>query len=170
MNCLYNMQSFLSLKIIKIYFYILWYVSWILSINLSNITALFSFSPDKNQIELAVAHFSEGKMEILQPLKKIDTHVMIKAQHMSSYGLLKKSIFKESPINVQVILFYQIIQIRRKLHIHLLPGNVPVEEVICFNWLIILVFIPVVNMTKGQTWNNVFVMNSIYPRSINYVI
>ncbi|MCJ8732332.1 hypothetical protein PDJAM_G00210010 [Pangasius djambal] len=84
---------------------------------------------DKNQIELAVAHCSEGNIEILQPLKVTSTHVIIEVQHLSLFGLLKKWIFQETPISAQVLLFYQKMQIRRKLHIHLLPGNVPVKEV-----------------------------------------
>ncbi|KAB5576853.1 hypothetical protein PHYPO_G00203290 [Pangasianodon hypophthalmus] len=84
---------------------------------------------DKNQIELAVAHCSEGNIEILQPLKVTSTHVIIEVQHLSLFGLLKKWIFQETPISAQVLLFYQKMQIRRKLHIHLLPGNVPIEEV-----------------------------------------
>ncbi|XP_053352823.1 MORC family CW-type zinc finger protein 3-like [Clarias gariepinus] len=87
---------------------------------------------DNNQIELAVAHFGEDNVEILQPLKIKNTHVILKFQGLSIFGLLKKWMFVERPISAQVLLFYKEIienQRMRTLHIHLLPGNVPVEEV-----------------------------------------
>lgn len=88
---------------------------------------------DKNQDELAVAHFSKGNVEILQPLKITNTHVILEVRGLSLFGLIKKIIFGEKPISAQVLLFYQeiiVTQRRKKLHIHLLPGNVPLEEVI----------------------------------------
>ncbi|KAF5903094.1 MORC family CW-type zinc finger protein 3, partial [Clarias magur] len=87
---------------------------------------------DNYQIELAVAHFGEDNVEILQPLKIKNTHVILKFQGLSIFGLLKKSMFVEKPISAQVLLFYKEImenQQKATLHIHLLPGNVPVEEV-----------------------------------------
>ncbi|XP_076849424.1 uncharacterized protein LOC143497400 isoform X2 [Brachyhypopomus gauderio] len=85
-----------------------------------------------NQVELAVAHFTDNNVEILQPLKVTDTHVIIKVQGLSLFGLLINLIFISRPISAQVLLFYEKItgtQNRTKLFIHLLPGNVPVEEV-----------------------------------------
>lgn len=90
----------------------------------------FLFVLETNRIELAVAHFNEGNMEILQPLTVTDTPVIVKVQHLSLYGLLKKIIFRETPISAQVLLFYQNMDVKKKLHIHLLPGNVPVNKVI----------------------------------------
>ncbi|XP_060776901.1 NACHT, LRR and PYD domains-containing protein 3-like isoform X2 [Neoarius graeffei] len=88
---------------------------------------------DRNQIELAVAHFIEGNVEIIQPLKITNTHVILEVQGLSLFGLIIKRIFGEKPISAQVLLFYKEIigkkERRRKLDIHLLPGNVPVEEV-----------------------------------------
>ncbi|XP_046701193.1 uncharacterized protein LOC124382901 isoform X3 [Silurus meridionalis] len=84
-----------------------------------------------NLIDLAVAHFSEGNVEIIQPLKITNTHVIFEVHGLSIFGLLKK-IFWDTPISAQVLLFYKEmigIQRRKKLHIHLLPGNVAVEEV-----------------------------------------
>ncbi|XP_060732017.1 MORC family CW-type zinc finger protein 3-like [Tachysurus vachellii] len=82
---------------------------------------------DKSKIELSVAHFSEGNVEIIKPLNITNTHVIFEVQGLSIFGLFKKLIYSENPINGQVLLFYK--ENIRKLHIHLLPGNVPVEEV-----------------------------------------
>ncbi|XP_053352839.1 NACHT, LRR and PYD domains-containing protein 1b allele 2-like [Clarias gariepinus] len=86
---------------------------------------------DNNRIELAVAHFSQENVEILQPLKITNTHVILQVRGLSLFGLFKK-IFWGELNNAQVLLFYKEnigTQRRRKLHIHLLPGNVPVKEV-----------------------------------------
>ncbi|KAF5887785.1 NACHT, LRR and PYD domains-containing protein 1b allele 2-like, partial [Clarias magur] len=86
---------------------------------------------DNNQIELAVAHISDDTVEILQPLKITNTHVILEVPGLSIFGLLRKCFFQE-PINAQVLLFYKEIigtQRKRKLDIHLLPGNVSVKEV-----------------------------------------
>ncbi|KAI5610542.1 NACHT, LRR and PYD domains-containing protein 1b allele 2, partial [Silurus asotus] len=87
---------------------------------------------DKNQTELAVAHFSDGNVEIIQPLKVTETHVIMEIKNLSLYGLLKKIFLEDKPIKAQVLLFYKEIPGRtkkRKLHMHLLPQNVPVIEV-----------------------------------------
>ncbi|XP_060776903.1 NACHT, LRR and PYD domains-containing protein 3-like [Neoarius graeffei] len=88
---------------------------------------------DHNQIELAVAHFIEGNVEIIQPLEITNTHVILEVQGLSLFGLIIKRIFRENPISAQVLLFYNEKtgkkETRRELNIHLLPGNVPVEEV-----------------------------------------
>ncbi|KAI5090296.1 NACHT, LRR and PYD domains-containing protein 12 isoform X4 [Silurus meridionalis] len=86
---------------------------------------------DKNQTELAVAHFSDGNVEIIQPLKVTETHVIIDIKNLSLYGLLMKILFKNKRIKAQVLLFYKEIPGRtkkKKLHMHLLPQNVPVIE------------------------------------------
>ncbi|KAL6463817.1 hypothetical protein MHYP_G00282080 [Metynnis hypsauchen] len=85
---------------------------------------------DENQ--LAVAHFTGDNTEIIQSLKVTNTHVIISIQGLSLFGLLKKMIFYFSPMNAQVLFFYKEMmdkQKRKKLNIHLLPGNVPVKEV-----------------------------------------
>ncbi|KAI5630529.1 NACHT, LRR and PYD domains-containing protein 1b allele 2, partial [Silurus asotus] len=87
---------------------------------------------DKIQTELAVAHFSDGNVEIIQPLKVTETHVIININNLSLFGLLMKIFFEDKPIKAQVLLFYKEIPGRtkkRKLHMHLLPQNVPVIEV-----------------------------------------
>ncbi|XP_047670949.1 MORC family CW-type zinc finger protein 1-like isoform X2 [Tachysurus fulvidraco] len=81
----------------------------------------------KNEFELSVAHFSEGNVEIIQPLNITSTHVIFEVHGLSIFGLLIKRWFFEKPINAQVLLFYN--EKRKKLHIHLLPVNVSVEEV-----------------------------------------
>ncbi|KAK3520979.1 hypothetical protein QTP86_034349, partial [Hemibagrus guttatus] len=86
----------------------------------------------KNKLELAVAHISEDNVEIIQPLNITSTHVIFEVHGLSIFGLLKKWIFSENPISAQVLLFYKEIigkERWRKLHIHLLPGNVPVDKV-----------------------------------------
>ncbi|KAL7834351.1 hypothetical protein SRHO_G00285980 [Serrasalmus rhombeus] len=86
---------------------------------------------EENQGELVVAHFTEENIEVIPPLKVTNTHVVISIQGLSLFGLLRK-IRPPSPIRAQVLLFYKEMmckESRTKLHIHLLPGNVPVEEV-----------------------------------------
>ncbi|XP_060719475.1 uncharacterized protein LOC132841216 [Tachysurus vachellii] len=51
----------------------------------------------------------------------------MKVQHLSLYGLLMQCLGQGNPITAQVLLFYH--QSLTKLNIHLLPENVPVEEV-----------------------------------------
>lgn len=83
-----------------------------------------------------MAHFTDGNVEIIQPLEVTDTHVIIDIKNLSLFGLLKKKLLKEKPIKAQVLLFYREITgktKRSKLHMHLLPRTVPVTEVICFN-------------------------------------
>ncbi|KAM9440549.1 NACHT, LRR and PYD domains-containing protein 1b allele 2-like [Clarias gariepinus] len=85
-----------------------------------------------NEVKLTVAHVSGGNVEIVQPQKVTDTHVIIRIQGLSSFGLLKAWLFQAPPIEAQVLLFYtkQIGEHRMsKLHMHLLPGNVQYEEV-----------------------------------------
>lgn len=85
---------------------------------------------EENKEGLAVAHFVGGNVEIIQPLKVTETHVMIDIRELSSFGLVWiKSIFG-IPIRGQVLLFLrnQTLE-RKKLNIHLLPEDVPVSEV-----------------------------------------
>ncbi|XP_066509782.1 uncharacterized protein, partial [Hoplias malabaricus] len=82
--------------------------------------------------KLEVARFTEENIEVIQPLAVTSTHVIIRIQSLSLFGLLKKIIFNDSPISAQVLLFYKEITgkpCRKKLHIHLLPRNVPFKEV-----------------------------------------
>lgn len=83
-----------------------------------------------------MAHFCDGNVEIIPPLRVTDTHVIIDIKQLSLFGILKKILFKAKPIKAQVLLFYQEIlgkTKRSKLHMHLLPRNVDVEEVTRFN-------------------------------------
>ncbi|XP_066506324.1 caspase recruitment domain-containing protein 8-like [Hoplias malabaricus] len=87
---------------------------------------------DNNQVEhMAVAHFTGDNVEVIQPLKVTDSHVIITVQGLSLFGLLR-NLFQNNPIRAQVLLFYKKMYLRQKwykLHMHLLPRNVPVEEV-----------------------------------------
>ncbi|KAL6463250.1 hypothetical protein MHYP_G00276410 [Metynnis hypsauchen] len=84
-----------------------------------------------NQSELVVAHFTGDNVEVIQPLKVTSTHVIISIHGLSLLGILK-NMFYAGPVSAQVLLFYKEItgkQSKKKLHIHLLPQNVPYEEV-----------------------------------------
>ncbi|KAF5896563.1 GTPase IMAP family member 8-like, partial [Clarias magur] len=80
-----------------------------------------------DRAKLTVAHVTGDDVEIIQPLKVTSTHVIIDIQHLSLYSILKEWLFQAHPIRAQVLLFYQ--REMNKLNIHLVPGNVPVEEV-----------------------------------------
>lgn len=70
---------------------------------------------------------------VIQPLKITNTHVILEVQGLSIFGLIKWFL-REQPIIAQVLFFYKEVsgkeERRRQVNIHLLPGNVPVEEVI----------------------------------------
>ncbi|XP_058239033.1 uncharacterized protein LOC131348257 [Hemibagrus wyckioides] len=78
-------------------------------------------------VKLTVAHVTGGKVEILQPLKVTNSHVIIEIQHLSCFGLLKSLLLPAYPIRAQVLLFFE--KSLSKLHIHLLKRSIPVEEV-----------------------------------------
>ncbi|XP_060719444.1 uncharacterized protein LOC132841194 isoform X2 [Tachysurus vachellii] len=86
-----------------------------------------------DEVKLSAAHVTGGNVELIQPLKVTNTHVIIDIQGLSLYGLLKYfPFFREYPVTAQVILFYKKVcgnSRKSKLHMHLLPGNVPVPEV-----------------------------------------
>ncbi|XP_039550696.1 NACHT, LRR and PYD domains-containing protein 1 homolog isoform X1 [Pimephales promelas] len=85
---------------------------------------------EENKDGLAVAHFVGGNVEIIQPLKVTETHVVIEIRELSSYGLVWIKSILGIPIRGQVLLFLRNLTLERKqLNVHLLPGNVPVSEV-----------------------------------------
>ncbi|KAF4073261.1 hypothetical protein AMELA_G00256940 [Ameiurus melas] len=86
----------------------------------------------KGKAKLTVAHVAGGKVEIIQPLTVTETHVIVNIQHLCCFGLTLP--WTGSPIRAQVLLFYKRIteHSRSKLHIHLLPANVPVKEAAIF--------------------------------------
>ncbi|XP_056325401.1 NACHT, LRR and PYD domains-containing protein 1a-like [Danio aesculapii] len=89
------------------------------------------FSEGDNRHGLAVAHFTAGNIEIIQPIKVTETHVMIDIRDLSLFGLLWMKIFSH-PISGQVLLFLRTLPVEERekiLNVHLLPGNVPVPEV-----------------------------------------
>lgn len=84
-----------------------------------------------------------GDVEIIQPRKVTDTHAIVDVQPFSLVGLLKSLLFQGYPIRAQVLLFCIETGKQRmsKLYIHLLPGNVPVEEVACtVYWIFLGIF------------------------------
>ncbi|XP_053340957.1 uncharacterized protein LOC128511934, partial [Clarias gariepinus] len=86
----------------------------------------------KDDVKLTVAHVTGRNVEIIQPLQVTDTHVIIDVQGFSLFGLLRDLIFKDYPIEAQVLVFDMNLKgkhRKNKLHMHLLPGNVPAEEV-----------------------------------------
>ncbi|XP_058650199.1 uncharacterized protein LOC131551319 isoform X7 [Onychostoma macrolepis] len=90
---------------------------------------------EKNTDGLAVAHFTGGNIEMIQPFNVTKSHVIIDIKDLSIFGLIKK-IFSGSPIVAQVLLFLRPVTVEQEqkiLNVHLLPGNVPVSEVQCYH-------------------------------------
>ncbi|XP_048018723.1 NACHT, LRR and PYD domains-containing protein 1 homolog isoform X2 [Megalobrama amblycephala] len=88
---------------------------------------------EENKDGLAVAHFTGGTVEIIQPLKVTETHVITDIKELSNFGLvsikriISKIVFR---IRGQVLLFLRTLSLEmKKLNVHLLPENVPVSEV-----------------------------------------
>lgn len=92
-----------------------------------------SYVAGKDEVKLTVAHVSEDKMEMIQPVTVTNSHVTINIQSLSRFGLTIPS--KRSQLRAQVLLFYKKITQHNviELHVHLLPVNVPLKEVLCFN-------------------------------------
>ncbi|XP_035382375.1 uncharacterized protein LOC118241455, partial [Electrophorus electricus] len=87
---------------------------------------------EESKAHLAVAHFTADSVELIQPVQVTNTHVILDIQGFSLFGLLFNKLFGSSCINAQVLLLYKEMtdrQRRKKLQIHLLPGNVSVDEV-----------------------------------------
>ncbi|XP_042624040.1 NACHT, LRR and PYD domains-containing protein 1 homolog [Cyprinus carpio] len=85
---------------------------------------------EENKDCLAVAHFTGGNVEIIQPLKVTETHVIIDIRDLSIFGLIWIKTIFGFPIKGQVLLFLRPVTVKQKiLNVHLLPGNVPVSEV-----------------------------------------
>lgn len=97
---------------------------------------------EENKESLAVAHFTNGTVEILQPLTVTETHVIISITELCWFGIikkLKKKIFPGPPTCVQVLLFLRpitVAQNQKILNVYLLPGNVPLPEVKLLAFLI----------------------------------
>ncbi|KAK2916027.1 hypothetical protein Q8A67_000401 [Cirrhinus molitorella] len=86
---------------------------------------------------LAVAHFTDGNIEKMNPLKVTKAHVMIDIKDLSIFGLIKRMIFPPSPVNAQVLVFLRPIAERQReniLDVHLLPWNVPLSETEVFEF------------------------------------
>ncbi|XP_073702873.1 NACHT, LRR and PYD domains-containing protein 1b allele 3-like [Garra rufa] len=87
---------------------------------------------EKDMDCLAVAHFTDGNVAIMNPLKVTKAHVMIDIKDLSIFGLIKRIIFPPSPVIAQVLVFQRPVTKRQKenvLDVHLLPSNVPLSEV-----------------------------------------
>ncbi|XP_056336287.1 NACHT, LRR and PYD domains-containing protein 1a-like isoform X2 [Danio aesculapii] len=106
------------------------------SISKLNLPHCEIFSEGDNRDGLAVAHFTGGNMEIIQPIKVTESHVMIDIRVLSLFGLLWMKIFSRPCISGQVLLFLRTLPVEEEeeedkiLNVHLLPGNVPVTEVL----------------------------------------
>ncbi|XP_023656137.2 NACHT, LRR and PYD domains-containing protein 1b allele 5-like isoform X1 [Paramormyrops kingsleyae] len=74
---------------------------------------------------LAVAHVTKDNMEILQPQKVTDTHVVISITSLSIFGILKRKIFPK--VRGQVLLLLR--PGDKILNVFLLPLNVPPDQV-----------------------------------------
>lgn len=91
---------------------------------------------EENKDGLAVAHFVGGNVEIIQPLKVTETHVMIDIRELSNFALVWIKRKFGSPKRGQVLLFLQNLTLEmKKLNVHLLPGNVPISEVLLSDFL-----------------------------------
>lgn len=90
-------------------------------------TALLSDS------SLSVIHFSDDGMNILEPLKITDTHVIVELPHFSALGLvwdfLKRFWNNTTPVRAQVLLFLRKVELEKYLDVFLLPSNIPLPEV-----------------------------------------
>ncbi|XP_026098983.1 NACHT, LRR and PYD domains-containing protein 3-like [Carassius auratus] len=87
---------------------------------------------EENKDNLAVAHFTSGNVEIMNPLKVTESHVIIDIRDLSHFGILKRMIFPPSPVIAQVLLFLRPITVKQSeniLDVHLLPWNVPLSKV-----------------------------------------
>ncbi|KAK9980038.1 hypothetical protein ABG768_013437, partial [Culter alburnus] len=85
---------------------------------------------EENKGGLAVAHFTGGNVEIIQPLKVTETHVIIDIRELSNFVIVWIKSKLGFPIRGQVLLFLQALSLeKKKLNVHLLPENVPVSEV-----------------------------------------
>ncbi|XP_051718827.1 NACHT, LRR and PYD domains-containing protein 1 homolog isoform X12 [Ctenopharyngodon idella] len=85
---------------------------------------------EENKDGLAVAHFTGGNVEIIQPLKVTETHVIIDIRELSNFVLVWIKSKLGFPIRGQVLLFLRALSLEKnKLNVHLLPENVPVSEV-----------------------------------------
>lgn len=102
------------------------------------------YVPGTDVVGLTVAHVTDGNVEIIQPLKVTSTHAIIRIHGLSLFGFLKALFFQTYPIRAQVLLFYKRMSGKHrtsKLHIHLLPANVPVVEVISSNQCFLLLLL-----------------------------
>ncbi|XP_059358635.1 NACHT, LRR and PYD domains-containing protein 1 homolog, partial [Carassius carassius] len=87
---------------------------------------------EENKDGLAVAHFTGGNVEIIQPLRVTETHVIIDIRDLSRFGLIWIKTIFGFPIDGQVLFFLRPVTVEQEqkiLNVHLLPGNVPVTEV-----------------------------------------
>ncbi|XP_043074268.1 NACHT, LRR and PYD domains-containing protein 1 homolog isoform X2 [Puntigrus tetrazona] len=98
---------------------------------------------EENKEGLAVAHFTGGNVEIIPPLKVTETHAIIDIEDLSRFGLMWIKTKFGFPIDGQVLLFLRPVTIEQKqkiLNVHLLPGNVPVSEVLPFKCIVPFVY------------------------------
>ncbi|KAF5896565.1 NACHT, LRR and PYD domains-containing protein 1b allele 2-like, partial [Clarias magur] len=80
-----------------------------------------------DEVKLTVVHESDKNVEIIQPLKVTNTHVIINIQSPSLFGLIKSNLCLSRQVKAQILLFYK--ESMNKLHIHLLQRNVMAKTV-----------------------------------------
>ncbi|KAM3622083.1 uncharacterized protein V6R79_020186 [Siganus canaliculatus] len=83
---------------------------------------------------LSVAHITDDGMRILSPLEVTETHVVVRVPHFSALGLVKDLLkwLCSKVVQGQVLLFLRQPNPktqRKKLHVHLLPWNIHLDEV-----------------------------------------
>lgn len=99
---------------------------------------LFVFTALVHEGLLSVVNISDDGMSILKPVEITDTHVIVKVPHFSSFGLvwaleIVGRIWNfMKPVSGQVLLFLRspnVITQKQNINVHLLPINIPLEEV-----------------------------------------
>uniref|UniRef100_A0A672F9E4 FIIND domain-containing protein n=1 Tax=Salarias fasciatus TaxID=181472 RepID=A0A672F9E4_SALFA len=98
-----------------------------------------------SQLHLLHCEPNPGKsvsgMNILEPLKINETHVVVDVSHFSGFGLVvdfvRGLLNIQRPISSQVLLFHRPIWTEKsqKINVFLLPKNVPLEEVRGHNYI-----------------------------------
>ncbi|KAG7219752.1 hypothetical protein INR49_018845, partial [Caranx melampygus] len=86
---------------------------------------------------LSVAHITDDGMSFIEPLEITDTHVIVSVPHLSAFGLVwvQDLIWRVwnnmKSVHCQILLFQQpnLRLQEQSLNVHLLPHNVPVEDV-----------------------------------------
>ncbi|XP_058875275.1 uncharacterized protein LOC117969753 isoform X3 [Acipenser ruthenus] len=83
------------------------------------------------QNHLMVAHYKNGNVELIKPTEVTETHVKIKVNETSPFGLVRRLLknWLDYKSKAQVLLFLRQLSEKKKLNIFLLSSNVVLDEV-----------------------------------------